>query len=252
MLTPEIYILNSSSGGVHTQSLQILSLFDDPSTATAINTIQYTNGRSVRSARCQCHRTTRTRATRSEFPTHVAGVLRSPGPPPVGKYARPVENARVTVRDASTALAGACACACARVRRHISAASLSRTIETDNVGQRADRRTIYYCVIISSRAVRLIKTCDDKTTRLQLILLSSSPRSLFSPSVFSRVQQQQQRVSGAAGHHVRRRRDDNELLTNDIVDIVDVAQNRWCRKSLVPLFLIEMILRLQQPDSVSR
>jgi len=186
--------------------------------------------------------------TRSEFPTHVAGVLRSPGPPPVGKYARPVENARVTVRDASTALAGACACACARVRRHISAASLSRTIETDNVGRRADRRTVYYCVITSSRAVRLIKTCDDKTTRLRVILLSSSsPRSLFSPSVFSRVQQQQ-RVSGAAGHHVRRR-DDNELLTNDIVD---VSRNRRCRKHLVPLFLTEMIIRLQQPDSVSR
>ncbi|KAF0768937.1 Uncharacterized protein FWK35_00004170, partial [Aphis craccivora] len=148
-----------------------------------------------------------------------------------------------------------CVCACSSTRRHISAASLSRTIETDNVGQRVDRRANNYCVIISSRAVRLIKTCDDKTTRLRLILLlsSSSPRSLFSPSVFSRVRQQQ-RVSGAAGHHVRRRRrrDDNELLTNDIVDIVDVARNRWCRKPLVPLFLIEMIIRLQQPDSVSR
>lgn len=29
------------------------------------------------------------------FHTHVTGVLKSPGPPPVGKYARPAENARV-------------------------------------------------------------------------------------------------------------------------------------------------------------
>lgn len=131
----------------------------------------------------QCHRTTRTRATRSEFPTHVAGVLRSPGPPPVGKYARPVENARVTVRDASTALAGACACACARVRRHISAASFSRTIETDNVGQRAG--TIYCCVVISSRAVRLIKTLNDASA--VYIIVVAAAVFVFAVGIFART-----------------------------------------------------------------
>lgn len=74
----------------------------------------------------QCTATEGTSDTVDETRTVVVvarpdtGVLKARGPPPVGKYAHPAENARETVRDASTALAGVmrpCVCVC-RVFAH--------------------------------------------------------------------------------------------------------------------------------------